>query len=70
MRTEHYLTSYFKPVSLAGILRYKEAYDSTLRAVILLRKLGGNADYFVPFQIISEKGLFYFYKNKRIVGLQ
>ena len=65
MQTEHYLTFFIfsnQQVSPESSVKRK-AYDSTLRAVILLQNLGGNADFFVPFQIFSEKGLFVFLKS-------
>ena len=66
MQTEHYLTFFIfsnQQVSPESSVKRK-AYDSTLlSAVILLQNLGGNADFFVPFQIFSEKGLFVFLKS-------
>ena len=50
-----------KPKTLEQLRTEKEtsvkrkAYDSTLRAVILLQNLGGNADFFVPFQFFLRR---------------
>ena len=46
-------------VNLAGVHRYMDSICWYVKCRILMRNQGGNADYFVPFQIMSIwKGIF------------